>query len=427
MHILLVGLSHRTAPIEVRDRVSFPGERLGEALSELQSRLGEAAILSTCNRTEVYAVTEDPGEAAMEAGGFLGRHGGSTAAEVRPYLYERVDAEAARHLFRVACGLDSMIVGESQILGQVRDSLGAASSSQTVQAPLVGLFHAAIRAGRRAREETEVGRNTLSVSYAGVRLAERALGTLRGLRALLIGAGEAGQLVARALRTAGIADLTLANRTLERGEDLAQSLGGRAVPFSDIGSALSETDIVISATDAPDFVMDRGAVASAVNGRERGLFLFDLAMPRDIDPHAAEVEGVRLFNIDHLAAIAEENLEGRRRAVAEAEEVVEQELSRFMTWWQGLGTAPVVRDLRQQAEDIRRRELARAMQRLGHLDAGDRLVVDALTQSIVNSLLHDPTSFIKQQAGRSQIDTVRDLFRLRGGPEDESGGASRRS
>ena len=412
MHILLVGLNHRTAPLEVREELAFPKDRIDQALPALRARLGEAAILSTCNRTEVYGATEDLHGATEQVKNFLEGHGGSSLSDFAPYLYERTNDDAARHLFRVASGLDSMIVGETQILGQVRDSLAAASDSQTVQVPLMGLFHAAVRTGRRAREETDVGRNALSISYAGVKLAERVLGPLKGRRVLLIGAGEAGQLVARALRTAGVADLALANRTLERGEALARDLGGRAVSFSDIGSVMSESDIVIAATDAPDFVIRRDEVASAVKGRERDLSLFDLAMPRDIDPDAAQIEGVRLFNIDDLSAIAEENLERRKRAAVDAEEIVEQELSRFMTWWETLETAPIVRNLRQQAEDIRRRELARAMRRLPHLDPGDREVVDALTQSIVNSLLHEPTSFIKQRADKSQIDTVRDLFRL---------------
>ena len=412
MHILLVGLNHRTAPLEVREDLAFPKDRIDEALPALRARLGEAAILSTCNRTEVYGATEDLEGAASRVTSFLEGHSGSSLSNIAPYLYERTDADAARHLFRVASGLDSMIVGETQILGQVRDSLAAASDSQTVQVPLVGLFHAAVRTGRRAREETDVGRNALSISYAGVRLAERVLGSLKGRRALLIGAGEAGQLVAGALRTAGVTDLTLANRTLERGEELARDLGGRAVPFSDIGSVLAESDIVIAATDAPDFVIGRQEVASALKGREGDLSLFDLAMPRDIDPDAAEIEGVRLFNIDDLSAIAEENLERRKHAAVEAEEIVEQELSRFMIWWDTLDTVPIVRNLRQQAEDIRRRELGKAMRRLRHLEPSDREVVEALSQSIVNSLLHEPTSFIKQRADKSQIDTVKHLFSL---------------
>lgn len=418
MHILLVGLNHKTAPLEVRERLAFPKEQMEAALPSLLESLGEAAILSTCNRTEVYGVTEDPDGAGRQVMSFLESHSGSSAGTVSPYLYQRTDADAAQHLFRVASGLDSMIVGEAQILGQVRDSLATSSSASSVQVPLVGLFHAAVRTGRRAREETDVGRNALSISYAGVQLAERLLGSLRGLRVLLIGAGEAGQLVARALRTAGVADLALANRTLARGEELARSLGGSVVPFSDIGLVLSESDIVISATDASDFVISREEIASAARGRERDLFIFDLAMPRDVDPDAGELEGVRLFNIDDLSAIAEENLEERKRAAKDAEAIVEQELSRFMGWWDTLETAPIVKNLRRQAEDMRQRELAKALRRLRHLDADDREVVDALSQSIVNTLLHEPTAFLKQKADKSQVETVKDLFRLWDGVED---------
>ena len=368
MQILLVGVNHETAPLSVRETVSFSKEQLPDALSLLKRQVGEAVILSTCNRTEVYAASENPQKTADRIRRFLADFHEVKSETVRPYLYYRVGEEAVRHLFRVSSGLDAMILGESQILGQVRDSLTAASESRSVGVSLVGLFHAAVRAGRRVRQETDLGRNALSVSYAGVRLAQRVLGTLNGLRVLLIGAGEAGQLVASALRTVGVNDLLIANRTRARGQELAENLDGRIVEFSDIADSIGDADIVIAATDSPEFIITSDMVASALSERNKGvLFMFDLAMTRDIDPEAASHQGVRLFNIDDLASIAEENLEERKRAAIDAEACVEEDLTRFMKWWDSLDAMPIIRTLRQQAEELRQRELSRALRKLPDL------------------------------------------------------------
>ena len=411
--ILLVGLNHRTAPLEVREGVSFSKEQLPRALPALRDRVGEVVILSTCNRTEVYSTCNDPAATRSRVLDFVADFHGLPVDSLAPYLYVHAGADAARHLFRVASGLDSMILGESQILGQVRDSLSAASHAQSAQVALVGLFHAGVRAGRRVREETEVGRNALSVSYAGVQLAQRVLGNLGGRRVLLIGAGEAGQLVAKALRTAGVKDLVIANRTTERAEELAGDLGGRVVPFSDLGSAMGEADIVIAATDSPDVIVSREMVASALTERGgRTQFFFDLAMPRDVDPGAQELDGVSLFNIDDLSSIAEENLRGREQAAAEAEAIVDEELTKFMSWWRSLDAAPLIKSLQSQAEEIRRRELERALRKLPTLSPEEIKVVEALSRSIARKLLHEPTKVLRQQAGESQLRAARDLFSL---------------
>ncbi|MCH8206657.1 MAG: glutamyl-tRNA reductase, partial [Chloroflexi bacterium] len=312
-----------------------------------------------------------------------------------------------------ASGLDSMIVGESQILGQVRDALSVASESQSLQVPQVGLFHAAVRTGRRVREETDVGRNALSISYAGVKLAQQVLGTLQGQRVLLIGAGEAGRLVANALRTAGVGELMIANRTMARADELARGLGGRVVPFEDIEDALSGADIVVAATDSPDYIVTLSMVTAVVGRRRTGpLFFFDLAVPRDVDPEVASLDGVRLYNIDDLSSIAEENLASRRRAAVEAESIVEQELTRFMRWWESLEGIDLIKGLRTQAEAIRERELERAMRRMPDLASEHRQVVEALTKSIVNRLLHERTKSLRQGRGEDGPDEERDLFRL---------------
>jgi glutamyl-tRNA reductase len=417
LHIQLVGLNHRSAPVAVLERVSFTKEQLADALPKLVAQVGAGVILSTCNRTEIYTVSESPAESASQVRGFLTDYHHLPPETLSSSLYERTDADAARHLFMVASGLDAMIVGESQVLGQVRDALSVASESQSLQVPQVGLFHAAVRTGRRVREETDVGRNALSISYAGVKLAQRLLGTLEGQRVLLIGAGEAGRLVASALRTAGVGELMIANRTMARADELAQSLGGRVVPFLDIEDALSEADIVVSATDSPDYIVTLSMATAVVGQRRTGpLFFFDLAVPRDVDPEVASLDGARLYNIDDLSSIAEENLAARRHAAVEAESIVEQELTRFMTWWESLEGIPLIKEFRLQAEAIRERELERAMRRMPDLAREHREVVEALTKSLVNRLLHERTMSLRQGRGEDGPDEERDLFRLWGQP-----------
>ena len=322
-----------------------------------------------------------------------------------------------RHLFRVAGGLDSMIVGESQILGQVRSALAAASAAGTLSAPLSRLFHRAIRAGRRVREETGVGRNALSVSFAAVRLAQTVLGDLSGSRVLLIGAGEAGKLVAEALRKTGVGELTVTNRTARRASALADELGGRAVPFDRLDAAVADADIVVAATEAPGHLLSAETVRAANRDRDRGTFMFDLAVPRNIDPQAASIDGVSLYNIDDLAAVAQDNLRERRKAAAAAEAVVEDEVAQFVQWWSTLDALPLVMELRERAEEMRRREMGRALERLDGVSEADASVIDDLTRAIVNKLLHAPTVSLKQRADEETLRAARELFGLRGESE----------
>lgn len=408
--ILLVGLSHKTAPVDVRESVSFLSAQLPQALRSLRDELGEAVILSTCNRAEVYTATDDPQLAAARIQRFMADYHALPLESVAPHTYTHTDAEAARRLFRVASGLDSMIVGESQILGQVRAALSAATEAQSAKTPCAGLFHAALRAGRRVRRETGIGRNPLSISYAGVRLAQRMLGSLADKRALLIGAGEAGGLVARALRTVGVGDLLIANRTPSKAQEIADYLSGRVVPFSGIEDALGDADIVIAATDSPSYVVTRRMASRLRRPSDRPLFMFDLAVPRDIDPEVAGLDGARLFNIDDLSAIAEENLAERRRAAADAERVISEEVQSFMKWWDSLDILPTLKAIRQRSEGIRRRELDKAMDMLDGIAPEQREVVDALTRSIVNKILHDPTAALRRDSDKSQILAARKLF-----------------
>ncbi|HJO81473.1 MAG: glutamyl-tRNA reductase [SAR202 cluster bacterium] len=415
MRILLVGVDHKTAPLQIREVVSFSKEQTSLALPDLQRRIGEAVILSTCNRTEVYAAAANPEAAAEHIGRFIVGFHGLPRESIAPHLNTAVDGDVAQHLFRVASGLDSMIVGEPQILGQVRDALATASNADSVGAALNGLFHAAVKSGRRVREETEISRNPLSISYAGVRLAKRELGGLEGRRVLLVGAGDAGRLVAVALRSSGVRDLQIANRTMSRSEDLAAELSGAAVPFEEIPNALKRVDIVISATDAPEYILSTAMVSDALhsaNGSGGRLFMFDLAVPRDVEPSVAELPKVRLFNIDDLSSIAEDNLQERKRAAQDAERIVEDELARFGRWWDSLDSEAMVRSMRMRAEDIRQQEIERALRHLMSSSDGDRDVMEAMTRSIVNRLLHDPTMFLKHKASTAQLDAARLMFGL---------------
>jgi glutamyl-tRNA reductase len=416
VQILLIGVNHKTAPLQVREAVSFSKDQLAVALPEFRRSVGEGLILSTCNRTEVYATADDTEAAADSAGRFLATFHGVPRESLTPHLRELVGDEAVQHLFRVASGLDSMIIGESQILGQVRDALTAASEANSVDTPLVGLFHAAVKTGRRAREETDIGRNALSISYAGVNLASKVLGGLEGRKALLIGAGEAGKLVAVALRTSGVGDLMIANRTTARSEELASELAGEVVTFDSIPDALGEVDIAIVATDAPEYIIPRAMVerSLAASTSDRTLFIFDLAVPRDVEPSAGELQGVKLFNIDDLSSVAAENRRNRQNAADDAERIVQDELGRFKSWWESLDAEPMIRALRLRAESVREHEFDRAVKNMPGLSDDDRTVLEALTRSIVNRLLHDPTVYLKHRATKSELDAARLLFGLWG-------------
>ncbi len=276
---------------------------------------------------------------------------------------------------------------------------------------MLQLVHGAIGVGRRVREETDVSRSSLSVSFAAVKLAENFLGSVSGLRVLLLGAGKAGTLVAEALRTSGADDIMIANRTPERSAEMAENLGGKAVPFADLEQALSLADICIAATDAPERVLSRAAVASAAESRDGGsLFLFDLSVPRNIDPVAGAIGGVNLFNIDDLSAIAAENLRGREAAAEDAEVIVEQEVAQFTAWLDTLEAAPVIRAMRRQADAIRRRELDRAIREIRGLSEADVAKLDAMTRSIVNRLLHGPTTTLRERADEGFLEAAREMF-----------------
>jgi len=414
--IVVVGLNHETAPVSVREALAFPKERLVEALERLRQEagLGEAMILSTCNRVEIYGRSAEPCGDAVAA--FLARYHGRAASEIEAHLY-RLEGEAAvRHAFRVAASLDSMVLGEPQILGQVREAYETAEKAGSLGSVLNALRNRSISAARRARSETAIGRNAVSVSHVAVELARKIFGELRDRSVLLVGAGKMSQVAARQMVQSGARASVLGGRTFEKAEQLAAALGGRAAPFESLRSELVRADIVISGTGAPGVVIGREDVEAAQAARRgRPLFLIDIAVPRDIAADAGRVSGVFLYDLDDIKHVAEANLRERKKEASAAEAILEQEIREFLDWRRSLEVVPVLVELRRRADEIRRAEIDKARRRLGPLTPEQESALEAATSAIVNKLLHGPTVHLKQMAGNGQpehVGLIRKLFGL---------------
>jgi len=413
--IAVLGMSIKKSGIDLREPFSFPASELQGALERLAAFVSEGAILSTCHRVELYASWDQAASLrpALKRFWLQGRPAPRGGLDEHLYYFE--DEEAARHLFSVAGGLDSAILGEPQILGQVRDALGHGLASEAT-GPVIGtLFREAIRAGKRVRTETAVGRNAASVSYAAVELASGVLGDLRSARVLLIGTGKMGELAARNLLSKGVAALSVAGRTVDRAERLALECGN-GVTLARLEHALPESDIVISCTSAPHHVIFHDMVAEAMRDRPgRPLFLIDIAVPRDIEPSAGEVPGVHLFNIDDLEARVLSNMRGRRAEARQARAIVDEEVLRFERWLAVRDAVPTIAALRDRAEAIRQSELARTATLLARLPEADRRRIEALTVALQKKLLHEPIAHLRSEAavGGNQADqAVRHLFAL---------------
>jgi len=398
--IVVVGVSHRTAPLEVREALAFGADRIPEALARLRGEKGfaEAMILSTCNRVEVYAFGTDPLPAASIVG-FFGEFHGKKPAEFESYVYLVEGEEAVRHAFRVAASLDSMVLGEPQILGQVKDAYEMAEEAGSLGSILNALRNRSLAAAKRARTETGIGQNAVSVSYVAVELARKIFGELKDRHVLLVGAGKMSELAARHLVRGGARATVLGGRTFARAEELAASLGGRAAPFESLRAELARSEIVISGTGAPGIVIRKEDVEAARSGgRQRPLFLIDIAVPRDIDPAVAKLGGVFLYDMDDLKAVAEANLRERRKEAAAAEAIVDAEVKEFLGWHKSLEVVPLLVELRRRADEIRKTELEKARKRLGTLTPEQEEALEAATTAIVNKLLHAPTVHLKDLA-----------------------------
>jgi len=414
LKIVVTGLNHKTAPVEVRERLALSGEHLRMALMGLGTIVSENAIVSTCHRTEVYAIVGEQNGAAANLGRFIASHGGLSKEATESYLYTYWQEDAVKHLFRVACGMDSMVIGEYEVLGQVRDAFSAAASAGTLSVPLTHLFHSALRAGRRARSETRISWGAASVSSAAVQMAEQVCGDISQCSALVISAGEAGRLVAKTLKDSGAREIAIANRTKEKAEELAKELGGSVVDLYAFGEQLSRFDIVISATGAPHIILFAETVKRAMQQRGgKPMCLIDIAVPRDIDEGVKKVENVRLYDVDDLEAVCATSQEERGKEVSKVEKIVDEDVEAFMHWWDAQKAVPLVAAIKEKAEIIRSREMAKSLRKMGHLTEEDRQRLEALTKSIVSKILHDPIISLKEQ-GQSDgyIKAALELFRL---------------
>jgi glutamyl-tRNA reductase len=407
----MTGLSHRTASLATRESVSFTRGQLPEALEALKDIAGRGVVVSTCNRTEVYTVARDgeTGRGALDTF-FTSVSGNSNLAH---HLYTLEQNDAVKHLYRVASSLDSLIIGESEILGQVRDAFGVASRHGAASGVLAHVFHSALRTGKRARTETAISRNALSTSRACVEISRHAIGNLTLRHALIIGVGEASKLAAQALRDAGIASIRIANRTLANAFDLAKTLNADVVNLDRLAEIINEADVVVTSTGAPNFVINLKMISDAMSGRQnRPLLIIDLAMPRDVDPAVAELDGVSLRTMDDLETIAEANRRERETEALKVESIVDEEMERFSAWWASRAITPTIAGIRHRAEDIRAAEMAKTIAHIEGLSIEHTERLEAMTKSLVKKLLHDPTKALRDRNDESFTQTARELFAL---------------
>jgi len=410
--LVLVGISHHRSAVELRERVAMPRDEAA-ALARRLADGGEAVCLSTCNRTELYVTRDDPAEAEALGAATLVELSGLDGSKIAPSLYRLRDEAAALHLFRVAAGLDSLVPGEGEILGQVRSAYESGAPGPVLDRA----FREALYVGKKVRTQTAIGESPASVSSAAAALAQQVFGDLADRRVLLVGAGKVGEQAARNLLSRGAEIAFVANRTGDRAVELARRFGGEALPLERVDRELARADVVVSSTSAPDFVLSRDRVEMAARGRKgRPLFFIDLAVPRDVDPGVADIPDCYLYDIDDLQAVVAETVAGRRREAERAEGIVAHEAERFREWQASRDVVPAIASLRARAEEIRAAELAKAEARLGHLTEHERRAVESVTSQIVNKLLHLPTVRMKEAAaaadGAVYADTVRHLFGL---------------
>ncbi|MCG3211388.1 MAG: Glutamyl-tRNA reductase [Anaerolineae bacterium] len=422
MKLLLVGLNHKTAPVEIRECLSFSATTLRSALTHFDAmhsqahldHIREGVILSTCNRLEVYALVENFDKARQTIIDFLGRSRGIPAEKFSSYLYVDHNEHAVRHLLRVAAGLDSMVLGEPQILGQITQAYEAALAQRAAGTVLSALFRAAIHTGKRARTETGIGVNAASISSVAANLASELLGDLTQRQILLVGAGEMGAVAVKALIKRGATDIVVANRTYKAAEELAAAWNGQAISFQKLPEAIASADIVITSTGAPHTILNLDLVAPALAARpERPLFIIDIAVPRDVDPNVANLPNVYLRDIDDLQTTAEQNVKDREAEIPQVEAIVEEEIGKYMQWLSSLSAVSTITALRQHIETLRLSELERLFSRL-ELDDRERELVATMSHRLINKILHEPTIRLKKETsdgnGAVYTSAVRHLF-----------------
>lgn len=414
--IFTLGLNHHSAPLAIRERVAFGADKLQHALADLTHNqpVKEVAILSTCNRTEIYCAAETP-DVVID---WLSHYHQIPRDDIAPYLYTHDQPAAIRHAFRVASGLDSMVIGEPQILGQMKDAVRAAEETGTLGTQLHKLFQRSFSVAKEVRTTTAIGANIVSMAAAGVHLAERIFERIADQRILFIGAGEMIELCAAHFCAQKPKQVTIANRTIERGRALAEQYGGTAIRLDELGEHLAQHDIVVSCTASPLPIIGLGMVERAIKARRhRPMFMVDLAVPRDIEEEVGKLDDVFLYTVDDLAQVVESGLESRQAAVIEAEDIIAQRVQDFQSWLQSRHTVPVIRALRDSAERMRRHEMEHAMKLLAKGEAPDK-VLEHLSQRLTNKFLHAPTQTLNAAEGSERASlqhAAERLFHLHSG------------
>ncbi|MBM7620484.1 glutamyl-tRNA reductase [Bacillus tianshenii] len=413
MHIIVVGVNYKTAPVEIREKLTFNPTELDKAMIALKDRKSilENIIVSTCNRTEVYAVVDQLHTGRYYIKSFLAEWFGLDKEEFSPYLNIYENDGAIEHLYRVSCGLDSMVLGETQILGQIRTSFLSAQENQTVGTIFNQLFKQAITLAKRAHSETEIGSNAVSVSYAAVELAKKIFGDLTDKHVLILGAGKMGELAVQNLHSNGVKKVTVINRTLEKAQSLAHRFEGKAKSIKELSCSLVEADILISSTGAKEFVITKEDMIYVERIRKgRPLFMVDIAVPRDLDPELDQLESVFLYDIDDLQGIVQANLSERKKAAEEIELFIEEEIVEFKHWLNTLGVVPVISALRQKALDIQSETMQSIQRKLPHLSEREIKVLNKHTKSIINQMLRDPILRAKELSSEPDAQESLELF-----------------
>jgi glutamyl-tRNA reductase len=419
MRLWITGVNHRTAPVAVRERLAFDQATLPSALKDLRERPGmmEGLILSTCNRVEVAVTTEDGADAQHSVEEFLTQAQSLDPTWIQPYLYQFEGREAIRHLFRVASSLDSMVIGEPQILGQLKAAFLIAKTQGTLNGFLETVLTRAFSVAKRVRSETDIGVSAVSVSYAAVELAREIFGSLTNKKVLLIGAGKMSELAARHLKRSGGTQILVANRTRARAEQVAELVHGQIVEYGELMMTLREVDIVITSSAAPDYILQKDQVRQIIGARKnRPMFLIDIAVPRNIEPSVNELDNVFLYDIDDLQKVVDANLRGRLDEAAEADKIVAEEVERLEGWLRTRQVVPMIVSLQEQFEQVRSSELQRLRSKLGPLTPQQEEILEQLTRGIVNKIAHGPITELRKQAtsapGSQVIDIIRRVFRL---------------
>lgn len=413
MRLTLVGINHNSAPITIREKVAISTEKLCDSLSLLRCYVPHGVILSTCNRTEIYTVDNEEYHAEKASLDFMKARANVPDDSLLQYVYVSKDKAAAEHLFRVASGLESMIVGEFEVLGQVKQALEIAEKAGMVNLPLRHVFQNAIRTGRRVRSETGISKNALSVSSVAVDLAANIVDNLRKSKMLVIGAGEAGRLVAKVARERGASQIIIASRTRERAQALAAKLHGIPIGLNSLPDELRSANIVVTCAGAPHRILDVRRVEEVMKSRsESPMVIIDIAIPRNVEPEVAQIKNVFLYNIDDLTELSNSNRKQREAEIHRAEEIITGEVNKFISWWQVLEVRPVVSALMSMAEEIRSAQLNRTLKKLPPLSLEQRESLEAMTRSIVSKIFKEPVQYLKVSGNGNHCEMIKELFQL---------------